>query len=157
MVELARTLRRERPDLLSRLEYYGMDVDPKVLELARELTHGCRMRMARYHLGDALAANDYPRVRFHIIISTGLGEFLTTNEVLTFYANVYNVLEAGGTFYTSATDRDWRTDVLLRMAELVAHYRSAEELEGLLRELPWARLTLTRDSTGLQTFATAIK
>ena len=37
--------------------------------------------------------------------------------------------------------------------------RSGEpgELESILRSLPWKRLVLARDPTGLQTFVTAIK
>jgi len=47
--------------------------------------------------------------------------------------------------------------VLLRMAEIVAHYRSARAVEGIFRRLPWSRLAVTVDRTRLQTFVTATK
>jgi hypothetical protein len=70
---------------------------------------------------------------------------------------VYDRLESGGTFCTSATARDERSEALLRIGELVTHYRRADDVERLLRQLPWRRLELTTDCTGLQTFVTATK
>ena len=46
-------------------------------------------------------------------------------------------MEPGGTFYTSATARDSRSDALLRMAEVVTQYRRAGAVERILRRLPW--------------------
>jgi hypothetical protein len=43
------------------------------------------------------------------------------------------------------------------MAELVTTYRGADELERILRTLPWSRLDVTRDPSGLQTFVAAVK
>jgi SAM-dependent methyltransferase len=157
IVDLCRTLRRENPALLSRIEYHGFDIDPAALSVASRLTSQCGLASARYHRGDALNPDDYPGLKFHVVISTGLGEFLRDDELAAFYARVYDVLEPGATFYTSATARDWRSDVLLQMAELVTIYRDQGELERILRGLPWRRLMLTHDPSGLQTFVTAVK
>lgn len=157
MINLARTLRRENPALLSRIEYHGLDIDDRVLAVASELTARCGLASAQYHRGDALNPDDYPRLKFHVVISTGLGEFLRDDELAAFYARVFDALEPGGTFYTSASARDWRSDVFLRMAELVAIYRDQGELERILRVLPWKRLVLSQDPSGLQTFVTAVK
>jgi hypothetical protein len=70
---------------------------------------------------------------------------------------VYRVLEPGGTFYTSASARDPRSDVLLRMVELLPHYRTANQLEEILRGFTWRAMDLAVDETGLQTFVVAVK
>ena len=157
IINLGRMLKADNPGLLARLEYHGLDIDPDVLEVAGGLTRGCGLASIHYHLGNALVPADYPSSRFHVVVSTGLGEFLHDDELAAFYTLVYGVMEPGGTFYTSATARDRRSDALLRMAELVTQYRSTGEVERILRQLPWSRLALARDSTGLQTFITAVK
>jgi putative methyltransferase len=154
---LARTLRQGSPDLLLRLEYHGFDIDPQVLHMARTMTQEAGLVAAHYHLGNALAWEDYPISRFHVVISTGLGEFLRDDELATFYTFVYALLERGGTFFTSATARDGRSDALLRLAEIMTRYRRAGDLERLLHRQPWSRLELTVDHTGLQTFVNATK
>jgi len=157
IIALSRTLQSENPALLSRIEYHGLDIDPRALAVARRLTAQCGLVSAHYHLGDALNGNDYPTVTFDVVISTGLGEFLSDDELTAFYAHVFNVMASGATFYTSATARDSRSDVLLRIAELVTIYRGREQVEQILRRFPWRRLVLTHDATGLQTFVTAVK
>lgn len=157
VINLSRALKADNPALLARLEYHGLDIDPAVLDVAGGLTQDCGLASVHYHLGNALVPDDYPSSRFHVVVSTGLGEFLRDDELAAFYALVYEVMEPGGTFYTSATARDHRSDTLLRMAELVTQYRRMGDMERILRQLPWSRLVLTRDRTGLQTFITAIK
>jgi len=157
IVELAHTLAREEPALLARIEYHGMDLDPEVLDLADAMTRESPLRSAHYTRGDALVAGDYPNATFHAVVSTGLGEFLTDDELMTFYANVYRVLAPGGTFYTSATAKDPRSEVLLRIAEIHTCYRSAEQIERLFGDGPWRTVTLHRDPTALQTFVAAVK
>ena len=157
LVELSRSLASTRPELLGRLEYHGMDLDPEVIDLATRLTRSCGLRSVRFGQGDAMSRADYPAGTFHVVLSTGLGEFLDDDELGTLFRHVYQALEPGGVFYTSASTRDRRSDVLLQMVELIARYRHADELERILRQLPWRALSLTRDVTGLQTFATAIR
>lgn len=156
LLELVRTLRTE-PVLLHRLDYHGMDIDPDVLAEARVATRDCGIESVRFHCGNALSSADYPQGPFNLVVSTGLGEFLTDDELVTFYRRVYEVLEPGGTFFTSATGLDASSDALLRMVELVTHYRSPDDLWAQLRRVPWRRVRLTRDRTGLQTFVTAVK
>jgi len=157
LIELSRALKTSRRDLLDRLEYHGMDLDPKAVALATSALADCGLRAAFVHRGDALASTDYPPCTFHVVLSTGLGEFLDDEELTWLFSNAYQALEPGGVFYTSATARDPRSDALLKMAELITRYRQADEFERLLRRLPWRALSLTHDQTGLQTFATAIR
>lgn len=155
LVELTRTLTRERPDLLVRLEYHGMDIDPHAIDVAREVTRDCGAATVRVHQGDALNESSYPTGPFDIVVSTGLGEFLDDDELAVFYACVHRVLAPGGTFYTSATRRDHRSDLLLKLAELEIHYRSADDLTRVLGYRPWRRVRFQVDPTGFQTFVTA--
>lgn len=157
IIDLSKTLRAENPVLLSRIEYHGIDIDYRALAIASRLTAHCGLPSVHYHHGDAMNRDDYPKLKFDVVISTGFGEFLRDDELAVFYAYVYDVMESGATFFTSATARDNRSDILLRMAELLTNYREPGELEPILRSLPWKRLVLGRDPTGLQTFVTAIK
>jgi hypothetical protein len=157
MINLARRLRTENPTLLSRIDYHGFDIDHRALAVASRLTAECGLASAQYHLGDALNREAYPGLKFHVVISTGFAEFLRDDELAAFYTCVFDALEPGAIFYTSATARDWRSDMFLRMAELVTNYRDQRELERILRRLPWSRLVFSHDPSGLQTFVTAVK
>ncbi len=118
---------------------------------------GAPLGPVRFHCGDALAADDYPRATFHVVVSTGLGDFLDDAELEAFYAQIHRVLEPGGTFYTSASARDRRSDALLRMVELLPCYRTAGQIEQMFRRLPWRDVRVETDATGLQAFITAVK
>lgn len=142
---------------LHRIEYHGLDIDPEVIGLARTMTATCGFRSAAFHCGDALNPASYPDTTFHVIVSTGFGEFLDDEELLVFYRHVYERLEPGGVFYTSATARDAGSDFLLRMAELRTRYRTPEQLGRILRQLPWGGFDMAVDSTGLQTYVTATR
>lgn len=156
LLELVVTLRHEQPSLLRHLDYHGMDIDSAVLDEATAMTAECEIATAEFHQGNALSAVDYPRGPFNLVVSTGLGEFLQSDELVTFYRCVHAVLAPGGIFFTSGTARDPRSDMLLRVVELVTQYRSADELAQLLQRLPWRQVKLTRDRTGLQTLVTAV-
>jgi SAM-dependent methyltransferase len=157
MTELAATLHREDPALVARIEYHAMDIDPSALSLARTVISDSPLAAAHYHCGDALSAEDYPPIAFRAVVSTGLGDFLDDAELTVFYTNVYRALEPGGTFYTSASAKDRRSDALLRMVELLPHYRTANQLGQILRGFKWRALHLEVDETGLQTFVVAVK
>jgi hypothetical protein len=157
ILEVARTLRHEQPALLERLEYCGLDLDPQVLRLAGTLLRDSGLGNFRLHCGNALSAGNYPRGPFDLVISTGLGEFLNDNELVAFYGHIYQLLADGGLFYTSASARGRGSDALLRIAEILPQYRGAAELEPLIRGNAWREVTLTQDSTGLQTFLQAVK
>ncbi|MGH7958598.1 MAG: class I SAM-dependent methyltransferase [Opitutaceae bacterium] len=155
--ELAATLARENPALLARIEYHGMDIDPELLGSAEDFTKNCGVPRRFFHRGNALSAEDYPRLGFHVVVSTGLGEFLETPELQIFYRNVQAVLVPGGAFYTSATGFEKRSEAFLRAFELITRYRTPAELQAILNQIRWNQLTLTQDHSGLQTFVIAMK
>ena len=146
-----------RPSMLGRVEYHGLDIDPDVVALARVMTSPCGFRSTVFHCGDALDRAAYPDTTFHVIVSTGFGEFLDDDELLAFYRLMFERLEPGGVFYTSASARDRGSDFLLRTAELLTRYRTADQLGRILRQLPWGGLDMVVDSTGLQTYVTATR
>jgi len=80
-----------------------------------------------------------------------------TPELEVFYRNVHAALAPGGTFYTSATRYEKRSEAFLQVFELITQYRTTQQLEQIFAQLPWSRLTLSQDDTGLQTFVTAVK
>jgi SAM-dependent methyltransferase len=156
-VGMAHALAREAPALLDRVEYVGMDIDPGALHDADRFAHGSPLAAVTFHQGNALERREYPAGRFHMVSSTGLGEFLDDAELETLFANVYDVLEPGGTFYTSATASDPCSAFLLRIIDLDTNYRPRAHLESILGTLPWSHVRYVIDPTGLQTFATAVK
>jgi hypothetical protein len=157
IAELAAELRNEHPNWHGRIHYTGVDLDPTVLALANDFLRDLGLGSIRLLCGDALDAAAYLEGPYDCAVSTGLGEFLTNEELLSFYRNVHTALAVNGTFYTSATRSEPRSEGLLTAFELDTHYRTAGELRRLLQSLPWRRLELTQDPTGLQTFAIAEK
>jgi SAM-dependent methyltransferase len=134
-----------------------MDIDPAALLAARACAKQSPLPAVHFHLGDALVASEYPDTTFHVVVSTGLGDFLNDAELTELCTNVHRRLEPGGTFYTSGSARDPRSDALMQMVELLPYYRSATQLEAILRRIPWRRMDIDVDATGLQTFVTAVK
>jgi SAM-dependent methyltransferase len=157
IVEAADRIGREAPALLDAVEYVGMDIDPRALRAAEEFAAGGALRKATFHQGNALLRGDYPTGRFDVISSTGLTEFLGDRDVEVLFANVFEALAPGGTFYTSASAPDRISGRLLRAINLHARYRSQAEIDAMLRNLPWKSRDYLVDSTGLQTFVTAVK
>lgn len=157
LLELVRMLRSRDSSWLDRLEYHGMDIDSEVLVEASAVIAECGLTSVHLHRGDALSADDYPQGPFDLVVSTGLGEFLQRDELVTFYRHVHGLLRPGGVFFTSATARDPSSDRLLQMVELVTQYRSADDLLHLLEDLAWQELRMIRDPSGLQTFVTATR
>jgi hypothetical protein len=144
-------------DLKLRIHYYGMDLDPELLKIAKEWLAPLGLGKFELIRGNALLADDYPGDGFDFVVSTGLGEFLKADEIETFYRNVQSVLASGGVFYTSATRYEKRSEAFLRTFELLTQYRTIDHLDALLGKLPWWNLKLVQDETGLQTYVHAVK
>jgi SAM-dependent methyltransferase len=157
IVEAADIVAREAPALLDRVEYVGMDVDPHALRIAEAFAAGSALRTMAFHRGNALLRGDYPAGRFHMASSTGLTEFLDDRDVEALFANVYDVLELGGTFYTSASALDPISGRLVGAIKLRAHYRTQSEIAAFVERLAWRHVVYVVDPTGLQTFITAVK
>lgn len=155
--DFAERINEERPGLLERIEYHGMDLDPQVCGDAESFLAACALRVPKVFQGNALDAKSYTGCRYHFIASTGLGEFLADDDLSIFYANVFDALESGGVFFTSATAFDARSDALLRAFELHSHYRTQADLERLLSCRCWTRIEFTRHESGLQTFVRATR
>lgn len=145
------------PGLAARIRYTGMDLDPAVLAAARRHLGTLRLGSCSFVEGNALVASGYPPERFDLVVSTGLGEFLDDEELGRFYWNIFDALEPGGTFFTSATAREGRSDYLMRAFEMEAHYRTRRDIEAILRTLPWREIHFEAHPSGLQTFVRAVK
>ena len=144
-------------DLKSRIHYYGMNLDPELLKIAKEWVAPLGLGKFEFIRGNALVAEEYPKDSFDFVVSTGLGEFLKADEIEVFYQNVHRVLSAGGVFYTSATRYEKRSEAFLKTFELLTQYRTIDHLDALLDKLPWRNLKLVQDETGLQTYVHAVK
>ena len=156
--DVAAHLALEDPRALARIEYTGIDLDPEVIGAAHSFLAGSAIDKPNLRVGNALDASAYPPAPQHFIASTGLGEFLQDEELARFYANVFEALAPGGTFFTSAASASGRgTTALLEAFELNAHYRTSADIERFLATQPWESVEITRDAIGLQTFVHARK
>jgi cyclopropane fatty-acyl-phospholipid synthase-like methyltransferase len=140
-----------------RIRYTGMDLDPEVLDAALQHLQGVDLGSVEFLQGNALIGSSYPRERFDFIASTGLGEFLNDEDLARFYWHVFDALEPGGLFFTSATAYERKSDFLMKAFEMEAHYRDRARVEEIFRALPWSELKLELDPSGLQTFVRARK
>ena len=114
-----------------------MDIDPDVLEAARRFTDGFGAR------GRPLSPGRRPRRRATTrasastsCVSTGLGEFLWTTSSPPFTRTSTMRSSPAGRSTRARRRATARSDVLLRMVELVSHYRSAEDVAAILRAPP---------------------
>ena len=155
--DFAAQLAAQSPELLSLVEYAGMDLDPEVVSAAKTFLDGSGIGASRIIEGNALDRAGYGAQRCDFIASTGLGEFLGDEDLGAFYGNVFDALAPGGTFFTSAHGYEKRSDALLRAFEFHSHYRTRSDLGRLLACHPWKAVTLEQHSSGLQTFARAVK
>jgi SAM-dependent methyltransferase len=101
--------------------------------------------------GNALVTGDYPNKSFDFVVSTGLGEFLKSDEIEVFYRNVHCVLAPGGVFFTNATRYEERSEAFLKTFELLTQSRTIDQLDALWTSV--RNFKLVRDKTGLQTYA----
>ncbi len=153
LIEAAEILRVADPSFCARATFFGIDLDPRPLELSRRLAHG--LPGFQFVRADALDAASYPK-ELDIILSTGLGEFLDDEQLVRFYAVCGAALRRGGSLVTSGTRRDRVSDFLMReLAELSAHYREPGESVQLLRRAGFENITTHLDDLGLQTLLVA--
>lgn len=133
----------------------GMDLDTEPLALSRELAHD-RAALELIE-GDALDPAAYPR-DLDLIVSTGLGEFLSDDDLARFYSACHAALKPGGRFVTSGMSRSKLADSLLReLAELHTHYRDAAVLSAALEAAGFTSISVEPDRFGLQSLASAIR
>jgi SAM-dependent methyltransferase len=151
----ARLAALDAPDLLGGARLIGMDLDPEPLAQSRELARD-RAPLELIE-GDALDPAAYPR-DLDLVVSTGLGEFLSDDELARFYAACHSALKPGGRFVTSGMSRSKLADRLLReLAELHTHYRDAAALTAALAAAGFTDIRVEPDRVGLQWLATAAR
>jgi hypothetical protein len=153
LVEAADILRAEDPQLYRRAAFFGIDLDPRPLEISGRMSGG--RREFRFIRADALDPSAYPR-ELDLIVSTGFGEFLSDDELVRFYGLCRDAVRAGGSLVTSGTRRDPVSDYLMReLAELRARYREPAEMVELLRRAGLTVVSARLDEVGLQTLLVA--
>jgi len=153
LVEVEALLRAADPPLLARASFFGIDLDPRPLELSRRLAR--EAPGFRFLRADALDPTAYPD-ELDVIVSTGLGEFLPDDALVRFYGICRDALRVGGSLVTSGTRRDPVSDYLMReLAELRARYREPDELLRLLRLAGFTDVSARMDAVGLQTLVIA--
>jgi SAM-dependent methyltransferase len=153
LVLAARTVERELPDVYARSTFFGVDLDPAPVKLSRDLAG--RDDHYFFTRGDALDATSFPS-ELDVIVSTGLGEFLSDDLLVQFYKNCHDRLRPGGTFVTSSMQPDRVADYLMRqLAELHTHYRRGDEIIRWLHTVGFHEVSARQDDVGLQTLVVA--
>ena len=153
LVLAARAVERELPSVYARSTFFGVDLDPAPVKLSRDLAG--RDDHYFFTRGDALDATSFPS-ELDVIVSTGLGEFLSDDLLVQFYKNCHDRLRPGGTFVTSSMQPDRVADYLMRqLAELHTHYRRGEEIIRWLHTVGFYEVSARQDDVGLQTLVVA--
>jgi SAM-dependent methyltransferase len=147
---------RQSGERHANVTFHGVDLDPAVLEEAREFAAARGLEPFVAHRGDALERDTHP-AGADFITCTGFAEFLDDRRVARLYEVLFDVLRPGGRLVTTAMRRVPRSDYLLRLAELRVNYRTASELEAILRRLPFAGVSVRTDELGIQAIAVADK
>jgi hypothetical protein len=137
------------------IRFHVLDLDDDVLRQATTFASQHGITLITRH-GDALDTKTYAG-EFDFITSTGLGEFLDDEQLVSLYEVFNHVLRPGGVMVTSAMRSLRFSDYLLRLAELHVHYRSAEDLAGMARRAGFVRLSTSVDRHGIQGFLKATK
>ena len=89
----------------------------------------------RYHVGDALNGDHYPRSDYDLIICMGLTEFLSDDLTRKVFQIFHSKLAESGLLYTTSTDIHKFSDKLLRnIADLHTNYRTQQEIHEILNE-----------------------
>ncbi len=91
---------------------------PAGVQVATAFLAGSPVTAAHVFQGNAPDSNSYGHENYHFIASTGLGEFLNDDDLGRLYAAILRALAPGGTFFTSATAFDKRSDAILLAFEL---------------------------------------
>lgn len=146
---------RSADGVMSGLRLHVLDLDADVLRQAE--TFACERGVAlTTHHGDALDVRTYSG-EFDFITSTGLGEFLSDEQLASLYAIFYRTLRPRGVMVTSAMRWQRFSDYLLRLAELHVHYRSSEDLATIARQAGFGQIATWTDVHGIQGFLKATK
>ncbi len=140
------------PEERRRIVYTGMDLDVNVLRAAETFLSDGEVPANSFVETNALAPEGFGVSAFDFISSTGLGEFLDDPDLTQFYTNVRHALASGGTFFTSATAREQRSDWLLQTFELDTRYRDEPPLRRVLEAAGWKDFSFSHHASGLQTF-----
>jgi SAM-dependent methyltransferase len=156
LADAADLLRQRGIDLPGGVRFHGLDLDPATLDAARKFADERALRPFETHQGDALDRSVY-RGRFDFITCTGLAEFLDDDELARLYAVFFDVLKPGGRLVSSAMQRRWLSEYLLRLVEIRTHYRGPADLQRLIAQLPFREVRMRVDGLGIQTIITATK
>jgi SAM-dependent methyltransferase len=147
---------RQRGADLSKVTFYGLDLDPEVLRQATRFAEENELKNFRALEGDALCGSSYPAVA-DFISSTGLAEFLDDEKLGILYSRGFATLRPGGVFLSSGMQRRAISEYLLKIAELRVNYRNAERLAELARAAGFPEVRAHYDDLGIQSILIARK
>jgi SAM-dependent methyltransferase len=153
VAEMIQRIQIESPSRAAAIRYTGFDLDPAVLADAKKSLPANAELIA----ADALDPSAFPTDQFHHISSTGLGEFLSDENLQLFYRNIHKSLRPGGLFFTSAIRSDPISQRLMRNFELTYSNRTESHLYPILSRLEWHQLRFEEDPSGLQTYVYGTK
>lgn len=158
MRDAAVILRRESPEVFAKCRFHGMDLDPEPLSLSMPFVTEERLAdKFSFKQGNALTAVDFPD-NLDIVTSTGLADFLTDEQLETFFKNVYDHLRPGGVLHSTGMKPHGISDWLMRnLAELHTQYRDMDQMEKVAAKVPFTKVRLAYDDVGIQTLMVARK
>jgi SAM-dependent methyltransferase len=154
LAEGARLFRERTGRSLDGVTFHGVDLDAELLEKDKRFAEENGLPNFTPHPGDALDRATYPDGA-DFITCTGLAEFLEDAQLAQLYRIFFDVLRPGGLLVTSGMRRVWLSEYLLRLAELRTHYRTAPQLEAIVRAAGFTNVATRVDEFGIQTILNA--
>jgi len=154
LVDAAKTYGAEG-GALTNVRFHAVDLDREVLQNAVAFAADSGITLLP-HQGDALECATYQGT-FDFVTSTGFGEFLDDLKLTQFYSVVFQLLRPGGVFVTSSMRRTSVAGYLLDLAELLVHYRTADEMAASAHKAGFANVKTSNDKSGIQAFLKAVK
>ena len=139
---------------VANVTFHGLDLDAAVLAEAAQFARAGGAEPFVPHHGDVFARDSYPEA-VDFITCTGLAEFLDDERLSELYRIFFDRLAPGGILVTSGMRRRPLSDYLLRLAEISIHYRTAQDLERLARQLPFKQVRTRVDKFGIQSILVA--
>ena len=137
------------------VRYYGLDLDTVALADATRFARDAGLAPFIPLAGDVFDESLYPPEGFDFITCTGLAEFLDDDRLLELYGVFFRALRPEGMLVTTGMKGTRLSDYLLRLAEISVHYRTAEHLERLVRQIPFRTVRCRTDALSLQAILVA--
>ena len=121
---------------------YGLDLDEKAVEVASSRAKELGIEKICFHLGNALNPMDYPIQSPDIIVSIGLTEYLSYEEIIEFYKQLHSALGEDGHLLTAHCGHHPHEKSYGEDTGWVVNSLDKREVQELFSQLPFSDVNI---------------